>query len=482
MRSFFKLLLIISLFAAAAAIQAQEKLDLQEAISIALEQSFSMKTAELNLERSQKTLEARKRGLMTNVSMEFDLPRYSRSLQSQFNPITGSEQFYEIGQTIIEGRLFFEQPIVLTNGTFSLVGSLFGRDQFGSSGGEIRDYYSDLSLQLRQPLFTFNSLGASLERAELNLVKSERNYTRAEQNIIYNVTVSFYNVLKAKKQVEISEEKVRQTEISYETAQNKFKAGLIAEVEALQLEVDVASSKNELLAKETDFLEAENSFKLLLGIPIDQQIEIDAVIDYEPVIVDLETAVSYALENRSDLLNAETDIRLQELNVDEVDSRGSVNALLTAQYGINNNDEVFSDVFSEFQDNRRVTFTVSVPILDWGRNRREVESAEAELRLTQLNYDFQREEIKQEIISIINKLEAAEARVEVLSKSVDLAQRSYDISVQRFNAGTITSFDLSQTQLRLTDAKINSLNALIDYQTTLADLIRQTHYDFRAGR
>ena len=75
-------------------------------------------------------------------------------------------------------------------------------------------------------------------------------------------------------------------------------------------------------------------------------------------------------------------------------------------------------------------------------------------------------------------MESAKARVEVLSKSVEVAQKSCDISLARFQAGTITSFDLSQMQLRLTDAKTTSLNALIDYKLALADLARRTLHDF----
>jgi outer membrane protein TolC len=68
--------------------------------------------------------------------------------------------------------------------------------------------------------------------------------------------------------------------------------------------------------------------------------------------------------------------------------------------------------------------------------------------------------------------------VEVLSKSVELAEKSYNISKSRFDAGTITSFDLSQMQLRLTDARTNSLYALIDYKLAVADLTRKTLFNF----
>jgi outer membrane protein TolC len=61
---------------------------------------------------------------------------------------------------------------------------------------------------------------------------------------------------------------------------------------------------------------------------------------------------------------------------------------------------------------------------------------------------------------------------------VEVARKSYEISTARFEAGNITSFDLSQTQLRLTDAQTNSLNALIDYKLAIADLKRKTFFDY----
>ena len=470
--------IIFLIFALLQTVSAQKVLTLEDALSIALKESYGIKSAEYSLASSQKTLEAAKLGLRTSIDMEFDLPRYSKTLSSQFNPSTGIEEFFEVGYTTFESRLFFSQPIVYTNGTFSLIGSLWKRDQFKQDQDIPIDYYTNLSLRFQQPLFTFNSLSASLSRAEINLEKSERNYTRAEKEVIYNVTAGFYRLYQSKKNVEITKEKVNQTQTSYSTALNKFKAGLIAEVEALQLEVDLASSKNELLNAERNFNEAKDDFKLLIGLPLEEIIDVVTELDYKPIIVNTQIAIDFALANRAELLNAVSDIDLQNLSVDEIDSRGNISAMLSANYGINKNDDELRDIFHDFAEDRSLTLTVSLPVLDWGKNNREVESAEANLAMAQLSYINLKQQIQKEIIAVVNRIESAKARVEVLSKSVEVAQKSFDISLARFQAGTITSFDLSQMQLRLTDAKTTSLNALIDYKLALADLSRRTLHDF----
>ncbi len=476
MKAFFRVLLICILLTGSAF--PQKVLTLKDAISIALKKSYGIRSAELSLTSSEKTLEAAKLGLMTSINMQFDLPRYSKTLSSEFNPLTGTEQFYEVGNTTFEGRLYFTQPIVFTNGTFSLVGSMWKRSQFSQDAGTPADYYTNLSLRLQQPLFTFNTQKADLKRAEINMEKSQRNYTKAEADIVYSVTSSFYRLYQAMKNVDISREKVKQNQSSYETALNKFKAGLIAEVEELQLETELSLSKNDLLNAEQNLADAKDDFKLLIGLDIKDSVKISADINYKPVNINLDEAVKFALDNRTELQNAESDIELGKMSVDQVDSRGNISGLLSVNYGINKNDTRFQDIFHAFAEDRSLAFTLSVPVLDWGKNNRQTEAAEADLKMSKLNYDNEKQQIEKEIISVVHTINSAKARVEVLSKSVELAQKSYNISVSRFNSGNITSFDLSQTQLRLTDAKVNSLNALIDYKLALADLARRTLHDF----
>lgn len=459
-------------------IEAQKVLTIEDAISIALEKSYNIQTAKQSLLSSQKNLEAFKMGLRSSVDMEFDIPRYNRSLSSQFNPTQGTEQFFSVGNTTIESRLFINQPILFTNGSVSIVGSIFGRDQFSQSSGTTRDYFSNVSIRLSQPLFVYNSQLGNLERAEINYEKTERNYSQSERDLIYNVTSSFFNLYKIKKSTEITGEKVKQTEDSYTTAKNKFKAGLIAEVEALQLEVDFAASNDELLNARQLYEEAKNEFKLLIGLDIDEEIDVIAQLDYSPVDLNVEEAIKAALENRPDVLNAQADVELNKLSIEEIDSRRSIKAEINANYGINKNDNILNNIFKNFADTRNVTLTVSVPIWDWGKNNLEVQSALANYKMSEFSQENLKKQIVKEVHSTINRINSAKARVEILKKSVEVAEKSYAISVERFKSGHITSFDLSQMQLKLTDSKMNNLNAIIDYKLALADFERKTTKEY----
>jgi outer membrane protein len=125
-----------------------------------------------------------------------------------------------------------------------------------------------------------------------------------------------------------------------------------------------------------------------------------------------------------------------------------------------------------------VVFTLSVPIWDWGVNSAEVAGAKASLRNAELRLGEETKTVERSIRDVVRSVREAENRLKVMQKGQGVAQRSYDISLERFNNGDITSTDLALDRNRLTSAKMAYLNAYIIYQLSVADLKRKTLWDF----
>ena len=82
----------------------------------------------------------------------------------------------------------------------------------------------------------------------------------------------------------------------------------------------------------------------------------------------------------------------------------------------------------------------------------------------------------------VTRLREARGRLEVSRQSADVGRRSYDISLAGFDNGDITNQELALDRQRLTQARQAFLEAFIQYQLALADLKRQTLYDFENDR
>jgi outer membrane protein TolC len=119
-----------------------------------------------------------------------------------------------------------------------------------------------------------------------------------------------------------------------------------------------------------------------------------------------------------------------------------------------------------------------MPIWDWGRNRAEVQAAEADLKNAENRIEDTKVKIQEEVRDAVRKLEESKSRIGITEKNIELANKTYDISLERFKNGDITSRELALEQNSLTNAKVEYLNALIDYKRALMDVMVKTMWDY----
>ncbi|MFZ1729280.1 MAG: TolC family protein [Bacteroidota bacterium] len=470
------------LFTSAAS--AQHILTLDDALAQAFEFSYTARSSREQMKASEAAAEAARLSLYSRVDLEFDAPDYSRMLVPQFNPNTGRNEFFPIERTQWSGRIDVNQPLVWTNSTITLSGLLYQQQQkdLSPDGEPFRDWYTDLAIQLRQPLFVPNTQRIALRTAEIDFEEAMADYVRNTLELRYTVTQQFYNLYAAQERLKIQEDRVRQEDESFTTGLRKYRAGLIAEVEALQFEVDLAAANNDLLSAQNTVISRANQFKILLGLPVADSIyTVLSDTSVAAVQIDPIEATERAKKTRVDLQRAKNNIERSELSLENVHAARSIRGDLFLSYGLNKNDAEFNGLYNDLRDTRRAVLTVSVPVFDWGKHGQDVEAAEARLRIAQLSAEDLELNLEREIIDLIRSIESASRRAEVLQKSRLIAEIANDISTKRYEVGTIGSTELAQARARLLQSRLTSLEAVIEYHLALADMARRTAYDFRKG-
>ena len=481
MRRFIEILSVVVFLSASCRAQQRHELTLDQSIAMAVEKGFIASSVKARYLSALKNAESAQRSLWTSMNLQLNTPEFLESLTQQFNPITGLYEYYQLKSTSFQSLLSINQPIVYTGGTLRFSQSLFSRDQTSGISGSTRqwkDYLSNFYVEFQQPILTPNIHGINQTRNQIAIEQSGTDFLRDQLDLVYSVTESFYLMYQTSQRTIIVRTQMEQNEESYTTAKRKYEAGLIPEVEVLQSDVDLSSSRNDLLNTERELARAKNAFRLLVGIPTADEVEAVGDIQYRPVIIDENRAVESALANRSEVLSAERQVQLAEGNVGLARSQNDFRLDLTARYGLSKNSEEFQNTFNDFNRTRGALLSVSIPIFDWGSHSLSVEAAQVQQTNAVDAVAYTRQQVRQEILDLVNRIRVAESRIQVLEKAVEVAQKGYDISLQRFGNGAITRNDLALTQQRLTTAKTNSLNALIDYKLGLADLQRKTLYDF----
>ncbi len=476
-------------------------LTLQQAIDYALQRSYNVKFLGLSLESSRQNLLARKGSFKTNAALSLDTPNLTEQLDLIPSAMPGGLPSYGTSGTLrFSGRLDVNQPLP-TNGVFTIFSQLYQQEvsAFDSDLGQKakdRRFYTSIGLRLSQPLFTLNTLKLGYEEANLNYERASGQIRRTELDVIYNVTQSFYDLYRATRGLEIAREDVEQQEEAYNLASKKYSAGLIPEVEALQTEVDLAQSRNRLLTAERNLYRQEDFFKQTIGMPLAEKIAVQTQVEFKPFAIDLDKAIAHGMANRSEIREQAIARRLQEIELKRTDARSEFKAELAASYDLagisdetlplgTSTQELFRSSWSDLKNrpkNRGVVFSVSLPLWDSGVNGAEVASAKARLDQAALTLENERITVEREIKDVVGRVREAESRVGVLEKSQKLAERSYEISLARFDNGDITAQTLALDRDRLNQARSAYLDAYIDYQTAMADLKRKTLYDFENNR
>jgi len=479
-RIFFTFVVILLFIVPSTVLHSQDAriITFEESLEIALKKSYELKSAEYDLIQSKRRVEAERAALRSNASLELNIPNFVESISQEFNTEEQVYEFYKTKTLKWESNLRINQPIP-SNGNFSLNSSIFRMSQLG----EVRDYTSKFFLEFSQPLFTPNALARNIRKAELEKERTELQYIDRRMNIIHQrITRSYYNLYKTTVRVTIDSTEVAQREQSYNAALEKFENGEISELELIQLEVDLAQSRNKLLSRRGALLRQKNWFKLSIGLDLEQEFNVVPDIEYKTYKINREKMIEEALNSEPRYQRVLIEREFDRMRIEEVQSWNEFKGSFIANFGFNGNDEEFKRALSNFDKTRKLALKLHVPLWDRGQNEFYTEAA----KITYQNQILEVENIRQSLIRGIDddimRINEAARRVEMLEKNKLLAEKSFTMALEKFREGKISSRDLTLAQERLSEAKMNHLDAVVSYKINVGRLQEKTLWDFENNR
>jgi outer membrane protein TolC len=231
-------------------------------------------------------------------------------------------------------------------------------------------------------------------------------------------------------------------------------------------------------------------FKEKLGINLTDSVVIKSDLSYNQVYVDVEKAVALALENRLELKENQIQIELSQMEIKKRKAAGRLNGNILLNYNFIGVDKsnlsipLGTSINNSWMNlnNRRGSFgvglTVNIPIIDWGENRAKVNSALSTLKQNQIQQEADKVTIERDIRTTVNRLQSNLRRLELLEKNVIVAEKSFEISRQRYANGDIDSQAMALERERLNSAYLTRLESFINYKLLLSDVMRKTFFDF----
>lgn len=305
--------------------------------------------------------------------------------------------------------------------------------------------------KITQPLWRSGAVSAGIRYARLYAAAADASIEAQTQATIEQAAREYLDVLLAQKLVAVYEESVAVAERMLATANNKRAAGIAADYEVLRAEVEVASSRSDLLKKQNALRMARVALLHTMGVDQDSDISISGEIGYAPCDADRGELVAIALANRPDLVQAEAAVRMAEENVSIVRSSYGPSADLYAS-GVFRNPDPYDGTKDEWGDSWKAGATLAFTLFDGLERRGKLDQAIARQRQAEAELRNAEEAVRVEVAQAVLALRNADELYQSQKKNIDLAREALRMVESGHRIGRNTQIEVLDARSALTEA------------------------------
>ena len=468
------LLIIVLMNLLAFNVFSQNGITLEQALTTAESNSPTILKTRLSLIRSQENLNAQNDALKSKFALSVSPITYSqdRAFNSSFSDFNTTKDLQSSGSfTVVQPFLPTDATITLSD-NFGYTNNIYN-EKFPTAGVA---YNNDLTIQLNQPLFTYNHTKLNLKTLQLQLETAQLNYAIQLLAMEQSVSQAFYAVYQAQQSMDISNQAYQDMRKNYEITKNKADAGISAQSEKFQAELNLATTKSDYENKQVAFENSKDAFKNLSlydDIIVIPNIAVDTTVK-----IDIAFAIDQGLASRMELRESKINIETSELNLIQTKALNEFHGNLALSFGYNGNNKYLKDIYNDPKNNENVALTFQIPVWDWGEEKARIKASEATIESNKIDLGVEQNSIILAVRQSYRNLRNLINQIEIARQSVKNAQLTYDLNLEKYKNGDLTGMDLSIYQNQLSQNKLTYTNSLISYKLELLNLKILTLYDF----
>ncbi|GAB4456143.1 MAG: hypothetical protein OHK0029_13570 [Armatimonadaceae bacterium] len=345
---------------------------------------------------------------------------------------------------------------------------------------------ANYTAQIALPIDVAGMLRTAESVSELQRVVAELDTMRVRNDLMLQVRVAFYDVLRAESLRVVAETAVKNAETRLADAEKAKTAGIVPRFDVIRAETGLADTEQQRIQAINRVRLAQSALNRVLGQPI---ANLRSVREPEPISVagfdpepgspdpnanplddEYAALVAEALANRPEILAAEAGIKASERGITL--ARRSLAPTLGAQVGGQYNPNA-----GAFQLNRLATFgvTLTVPISDGGLARARKQQAEAEREAAVTTRRLAEDAITLEVQQAYLDLRTARERLRVAAAALEQGREAVRMARVRYQSGISAEgvsplLEVSDAQTGQTQAESNYTNARYDVRIAQARL------------
>ena len=338
--------------------------------------------------------------------------------------------------------------------------------------GKVRtmQYGSQAMLQAQMPLFN-QSIRAAIDAAKTVKELNTLAYDKACETLTVQIAKVYYAAQACKEQCLLLDEDVKRMKEMSDITHALLEQGVILEIDFTRININITNLETQRGQYQMVYDQQLNTLRFLLDLNADDPIDVERM---EPVLLQVPSkGISNQLPDQL-LLDAQRELNEKQIKLTRAGYLPSIG--LFGQTGYLGYQEKFHHFFNHFNNRQfgmaAIGLQVSVPIFDANDKR---------LRVRQYRYDAEKiannrllldNSITKDHLNASLQITQNEQIFNTQSKNRQQARDVYDIATLRYKEGVSSMTELLQDDMRLIGCEQDVVNAHLQYNLALIDLLR----------
>lgn len=405
--------------------------DLDKAISIALENNYDLKTGRLNRDIAYEKVEE----------------TWGTAVYPELKGSVNYRRALKKGVFTIDAPGF--------SGTFPI-----GTDNTLTA-----------TLSLSQNIFA-GGIFIGAQAAEIYAKIADHIVDASEQELRYQVKAAYFGVMVTKEVLEVANANLSQAEDNLKNTQIKYDAGLVPEYDLVRAKVAVQTAKPELEQAKNSNQITKDILRNIMGLSYSVEVEVSDSLNYKDQnIDDFDLVVERMFKYNPVVKQLEQTISLREKVVGVYQSEFLPSLRAYGAWNVESQENDERSIGSwRFNNSLNLGLELSVPIFNGWSSKSRVAQAELEVKIARENLKKTKEGLATQLRETTLKIANQKEKLKAYTEAVSQAELAHSLANIRYSAGVGTQLEVIDAQVGVTRAKYNYLNGVYEYYLLVSNL------------
>jgi outer membrane protein TolC len=298
----------------------------------------------------------------------------------------------------------------------------------------------------------------------------------ARRSLVVTVTQDYYALIVAERAYATAQQSLASAQHFLKIAQALEQGGEVAHVDVIRFQLQVNQAQRNLEDVQLAMSQARLNLAVLLFPNFNQNFTLVDDLDTPPELPDFSQAEKMAESHNPELAAALASYRSSKMDVTTAKTAFLPSLSVDLDYGIEANALALHSVNltrpGVLQPNLGyfVTYSLNLPIWDWGKRISQLHQAQDQRNLAQLNLSYTQRQLLSHLYSYYGEAETARKQLSSLERSVTLADQNLQLVTMQYQAGEAAVLQVLDAETSLAGARDGYAIGEARYRNAVATL------------